>query len=180
MRLSTRKDGGDTGRTPAFKQLMGYAIQPGPSASTIARDFKNDPVLRSMAGPSSRRNVSRRRSRPAGRNDQRDVEQWTSDMRTETRKAQSQVPNPSRPKGSNAIHPDLPALLKKLRDKMQLVWLQTRGFDRLADTMADLVQHPPPHVDPDAFWQHIADRVNEACDTLDKMRALLPPDMRVR
>ena len=34
--------------------------------------------------------------------------------------------------------------------------------------------------DAAAFWQHLAGRIKEACKLIEKMRALLPSDMRIK
>jgi predicted RNase H-like HicB family nuclease len=90
------------------------------------------------------------------------------------------VPGPSRPKGPPAPPPDLPALLNKLFDTYHLLALELGGFDRLHRTLRELAQHPPPYTDAAAFWQHLAERINQACQQIETMRAMLPSDMRIK
>ena len=45
--------------------------------------------------------------------------------------------------------------------------------------MKELVDHPPPHTDADAFHQDVIERIKSASDILDKMHELLPPELRI-
>jgi hypothetical protein len=98
----------------------------------------------------------------------------------EAKAAGRPVPPPSRSNGPPSPPPDLPALLNKLFDTYQLFDLELRGFDRLHRTLRELAQHPPPYTDAPAFWQHLAERIDQACRQIEKMRALLPADMRIK
>jgi hypothetical protein len=82
--------------------------------------------------------------------------------------------------GAIAPPSDLPALLKKLSDTYLLLPLELVGFDGLHRTLEELAQHPPPHTDAAAFWKHLAERIEEARKQIEKMRALLPSDMRIK
>jgi antitoxin HicB len=98
----------------------------------------------------------------------------------EAKAAGRPVPEPLRSKGPSAPPPDLPALLEKLFDTYHLFALELRGFDNLHRTLRELAQHPPPYTDAAAFWQHLAERINQGCRQIEKMRALLPSDMRIK
>jgi hypothetical protein len=52
------------------------------------------------------------------------------------------------------------------------------GLDQQILVMNELIRHPPPHPDPAAFRQHLAGRIREFQETVDKLRTLLPPEMR--
>jgi antitoxin HicB len=99
---------------------------------------------------------------------------------TEAKATGRPVPDPPRSKGTAGPPPDLPALLEKLFDIYHLFALELRGFDNLHRTLRELAQHPPPYTDAAAFWQHLAGRINEACKLIEKMRSLLPSDMRIK
>ncbi len=77
------------------------------------------------------------------------------------------------------VQAQLLAQLDKLQEKSTRLYLEMHGFDRHVLVIRELIQHPPPHTDPDAYWRHIAGRITETSETLDKIRALLPPEMRV-
>lgn len=56
-----------------------------------------------------------------------------------------------------------------------------RGADRLDNHLAalkDMINHPPPHPDPAAFRTHIASRIDELTEAMEKARAALPPELR--
>jgi hypothetical protein len=71
------------------------------------------------------------------------------------------------------------ALVDKLKRKTEHSYAELHNFFRLVDTMKELIEHPPPYTDAAAFRQHLTDRINGACEILDKMRELLPPEMRI-
>src|SRR5579871_2667285 len=98
----------------------------------------------------------------------------------EAKAAGRPVPSPSRSKGPSAPRSDLPALLNKLTDAYHLFALELRGCDNLHRTLQELAQHPPPYTDGPAFWQHLAERIEGACKQIEKMRALLPSEMRIK
>ena len=56
--------------------------------------------------------------------------------------------------------------------------MQMRGLDEQIMVLKELIRHPPPHPDPDAFRQHIAGRIKETSEVIEKLRALLPPELR--
>lgn len=85
----------------------------------------------------------------------------------------------SNPAAEALTKAQLHALLDKLKKRDEYLYAELGGFRTFHDAMRELIRHPPPHPDPQAYWQHIASRIKEACDTLDKMRALLPPEMRL-
>jgi predicted RNase H-like HicB family nuclease len=98
----------------------------------------------------------------------------------EAKAAGRPVPGPARTKGPSGPPPDLPAQLNKLFDAYTLFALELRGFDNLHRTLRELAEHPPPYTDAASFWQHLAERINQACRLIEKMRALLPSDMRIK
>jgi hypothetical protein len=71
------------------------------------------------------------------------------------------------------------ALLDKLKEKAERAYVEQGQFFQLINTMKELIEHPPPYTDAAAFRQHLTERINNACDTLDKMRELLPSEMRI-
>jgi hypothetical protein len=72
----------------------------------------------------------------------------------------------------------LGALLEELQKNSNRLYLQMRGFDEQIMVLKELIRHPPPHPDPDAFRQHIAGRIKEISEIIEKLRALLPPELR--
>jgi hypothetical protein len=56
--------------------------------------------------------------------------------------------------------------------------MQMGGFDEQIGVLKELIRHPPPHPDPDALRKHIAGRIQEISEILEKLRALLPPELR--
>lgn len=84
------------------------------------------------------------------------------------------------PVGDAISKAKLLVLLDKLRNKADRQYLEFGQFFRLIDTMKELIEHPPPFTDAAAFRQHLTDRINSACQTVDEMRALLPPEMRMK
>jgi hypothetical protein len=101
---------------------------------------------------------------------------WIEKARADGR----EVPNPSRPRASVTPHQaDLAALLRELRDKEFRLRGDLGSFNAFESAMKELIQHPPPHTDQDVFWQHLEDRIRAAIGTLDKMRELIPEEMRL-
>jgi hypothetical protein len=72
----------------------------------------------------------------------------------------------------------LGALVDELQKNSNTLYLQMRGFDEQIMVLKELIRHPPPHPDPDAFRQHIAGRIKEISEIIEKLRALLPPELR--
>jgi hypothetical protein len=70
-------------------------------------------------------------------------------------------------------------VLARLMAKINLLDRELRNFDRLRREMKDLVDHPPPHTDADALRQDMIERIKCACEILDKMHELLPPELRI-
>jgi hypothetical protein len=72
----------------------------------------------------------------------------------------------------------LAGLVEELQESCMRLRLEMGGFDQQIMVIKELIRHPPPHPDPDAFRQHLAGRISEFRETVDKLRALLPPEMR--
>jgi hypothetical protein len=72
----------------------------------------------------------------------------------------------------------LAALVERLEQDTIDLQLRMSFFNQQIMVIKELIKHPPPHPDPGALRQHVAGRVNDIRETIDKMRALLPPDMR--
>jgi antitoxin HicB len=98
----------------------------------------------------------------------------------EARAAGRPVPVPARSKGPSGPPADLPALFNKFFDTYNLFALELRGYDSLHSTLRELASHPPPYTDAAAFWQHLSERIREACRQIETMRAMLPSDMRIK
>jgi predicted RNase H-like HicB family nuclease len=98
----------------------------------------------------------------------------------EAKAARRPVPAPARSKGPSGPPADLPAQFDKLFDTYQIFALELRGYDNLHLTLRELAAHPPPYTDAAAFWQHLSERIREACKQIERMRALLPSDMRIK
>jgi hypothetical protein len=72
----------------------------------------------------------------------------------------------------------LAGLVEELQESCMRLRLEMSGFDQQIAVIKELIRHPPPHPDPNAFRQHLAGRIKEFRESIDKLRALLPPDMR--
>ena len=72
----------------------------------------------------------------------------------------------------------LTGLVEELQESCMRLRLEMGGFDQQIVVIKELIRHPPPHPDPDAFRQHLAGKINEFRETVDKLPALLPPEMR--
>jgi hypothetical protein len=72
----------------------------------------------------------------------------------------------------------LAALVEKLEEDTIDLQLRMSGFNQQIMVIKELIRHPPPHPDPGALRQHVASRINEIRELIDKLRALLPPEMR--
>jgi hypothetical protein len=74
----------------------------------------------------------------------------------------------------------MPALLNKLFDTYTLFAWSCAASTILTARCGNWPSTRRPARMPAAFWQHLSERINQACKQVEKMRALLPSDMRIK
>ena len=71
------------------------------------------------------------------------------------------------------------ALIDQLEKANVDLRFELYGFENFILAFKEMVAHPPPHPDPAAFRAHVASRINEVRETIEKIRALLPEELRI-